>query len=79
MLRSLLELELTLYGSTVSGFALTDSDVNMTITEYESPTVLRSLCDVLKADESGKIISCALLYIGVTMKALFHDGDHVMF
>ena len=45
---------LTLYGSTVSGFALKDSDVNMTITEYESPKVLLSLFDVLKTDESGK-------------------------
>ena len=39
----------------MSGFALKDSDVNMTITEYESPMVLRSLFDVLKADESGMI------------------------
>ena len=48
------DLVLTLYGSTVSGFALKDSDINMTITEYESPKVLLSLFDVLKTDDSGK-------------------------
>jgi len=56
----LLELELTLYGSTVSGFALKDSDVNMTVTEYESPTVLKRLYDVLKTDDSGKTTLCTL-------------------
>lgn len=58
--------EMSLYGSTVSGFALKDSDLNIDVTMAKSPLILKDVFLVLRDDESGNWPSIILILLSLS-------------
>lgn len=46
---------LSVYGSAVSGFMLSTSDLNVDIKSEDAPRLLSDLRDKLRADDSGEL------------------------
>ena len=59
------DVQLNMYGSSISGFGLKGlSDLNIELTAERAPPVLKELYTILKADKSGKVLffsTCLLM------------------